>query len=275
MNQYKPKSKPIESAANSFISSIVTSINSSEKKSFGSQTSLNCSCCRNKSQDTESIEHSSAQLANYLTFDVKMASTPIVNKRKSFNLDGLASKKRSKHQVKHLNLEDCDCYSKKCQINLCKSSQKPTRLRSASRKPEARLFEINNCDGYLKNFLKKSAIKTKKLNDIQKLQMKKRMQNLNNVSTSTKKENTIVNVEKKAYKQQRDSRDNLKKMDDFKRKTKTEFSKRVKLESAAIATAVTHLPIQNSQNVINFNNYFPSSCLNKFNQLGQLQVWFV
>jgi len=115
MNNYSKKSsknpnnlESNQTQAQSFISSInVTSINSSEQKTSHSNSNRknnNCSCCQ---QNRVSFQHSttssnlsvlsvtSAPLTacTYLTFDVKMASTPILNKRKSFNFERLISMK--------------------------------------------------------------------------------------------------------------------------------------------------------------------------------------
>jgi hypothetical protein len=337
MNNYSKKSSKnsniLESnqtqAPQSFISSInFTSINSSEQKNNhnNSYTKNNCSCCHH--QNRVSFQHSttssnlsvlsvtSAPLTacTYLTFDVKMASTPILNKRKSFNFERLVSMKTNnkkkqmstplaqsvKRQFSSTKQQDnADgvnaCYaSEEHYRHFRRHNQQERRPKYSMNKKHAntdrlRMYknveiipgnvtssELVDCNSYLKNFIKKSSSGRAK-----KIQMKKRMQKLNNVSTSTKKENTIVSVEvKKVTRKQHKNYfeyENTKKVDDLKRKTKTEFVKRIKLESAAaVAALTTHLPMQNvSENVLGFNNYFPNSCLNKFNQLGQLQVWFV
>ena len=313
MNCYyqKQQSKPIESAATSFISSIFTSINTSDAKSFVSKTQVtsfneNCSCCRQKSENhnnNNESESTSAEtyvpaLASYLTFDVKMASTPIAQQTKKRKTFAHVEVKRVKDMflAKEQCGLACDCYtsvSLSRQVTKQSYTEKPIRMQSASRRVHKNfdILQSNvtaseivpNCNGYLKNLLKKSASsKAKKLSsDVQKMQAKKRMQKLNNVSTSTKKENTIVNLgeeKKKAshHKKRHVSRDNVRKIEEFKRKTNVEYGKRAKLETMmAVASSHIRQPMQNAESVINFNNYFPSSCLNKFNQLGQLQVWFV
>ena len=364
MNNYKtPKSKPTlePSQTDSFISSIFTSINASEqqRKSFLSKsqaftinkTASTCSCCRRRrfrkqtsfhvSSNTslslgESSSSSSARApltAPYLTFDVKMASTPILNRRRSFNFEALNVQANSqKHMstplatkrqvsstkrctVNFFSIPNCDCCSvgghttakkvtsatllkrpKRSQTeNLLYKANKEQPVRLAKKQTNAGLrfyknidiitsnvtsSEIVNCNGYLKSLLKKSSSgKSRKLGELQKIQLKKRMQKLNNVSTSTKKEYAEKRVSKKQREKNYDTENNnLKRGEDLKRKAKSEFSKRVKLETAAVAALATaaHLPVPNgSESVLGFNSYFPNACLNKFNQLGQLQVWFV
>jgi hypothetical protein len=334
MNNYSKKSSQpkynqqqqqvnVESHTQSFISSISTSINSNEQKTFLSKSqslsykkNRNCSCCDLKqvsfhttsSSNTSLLSVTSAPLTSctYMTFDVKMASTPILNKRKNFYFDDIdnvnlnlkkkqmstpltESVKRRFSSTKQYKidaqLDKLNCLPKSanhhCKTTSVSLFKRPKYSLSKKRGKDGlvKVFssEMFDSDGYLAaNFIKKSSSSDRE----KKIQMKKRMQKMNNISTSTKKENTTVNVEKKISKKQHKccyDFENVKKLDELKRKAKTHFVKRIKLESAAaVAALATHLPMQSvSENVFSFNSYFPNSCLNKFNQLGQLQVWFV
>ena len=317
MNNYSKKSSQpkqqvnVESNTQSFISSISTSVNSNEQKTFLSKSQSlsykkkrNCSCCDLKqvsfhttsSSNTSLLSVTSAPLTSctYLTFDVKMASTPILNKRKHFYFDDIdnvnvnlkkkqmstpltesvkrrfSSTKQNKIDVQVEKLKSVNHHYKTTSVSLLKRP-KYSLSKKRGKDSSAKMFDS---DDYLANYIRKSSSSDRE----KKIQMKKRMQKMNNISTSTKKENTTVNVEKKISKKQHKccyDFENVKKIVELKRKAKTHFVKRIKLESAAaVAALASHLPMQNvSENV--FSNYFPNSCLNKFNQLGQLQVWFV
>lgn len=142
---------------------------------------------------------------------------------------------------------------------------------------------IVNCNDYLKRLLKKSnsGQKTaKKMSQIQKLQLK-RIQKLSNVSTSTKLENVKfekLHVKKRSAKLRTHSTSGRKDYVDLKRKTIATFAKNEIIVDgkAKMGSAAEKQPAYfKSENLFSLNSYFQNTGLNKFNQLGQLQVWYV
>jgi len=129
---------------------------------------------------------------------------------------------------------------------------------------------------YLKNVLKKSnKISRRSMNEINKIQVKRLRSNNLNVSTSTKKVYLTENVKttttttstSTGSRRSKSMKKQLEYPCLFSEPSEQIKSKKLKLD--------LDVHLQNNDPFDNFNNYYQNTCLNKFNQLGQLQVWYV
>jgi hypothetical protein len=132
-------------------------------------------------------------------------------------------------------------------------------------------------NAYLKNVLKKSnKISKRSMNEINKIQVKRLRSNNLNVSTSTKKVYLTENVKTTTTTTTSTSTDSrraksMKKHIEypclFNEPVEQTKSKKLRLD--------LDIHLQNNDPFDNLNNFYQNTCLNKFNQLGQLQVWYV
>jgi hypothetical protein len=299
------------SSNSSYINSYISSIfNTNEQlslksnnylmKTSNSVESLNTSSSSSvTSTSSQSSEQKLAENNNLLTFNVKMASTPKVSNkiiRKDFSSSKLSSTRYCEHcmnenarpkTVQKVVRKD-EAKKRRRTIHLGAEQNKIKKIKLSNNKDiklqpihnhnnkklvkkiavdcDVTSTELLNCNNYLKHLIKKQAhgfcsgVHSNKQAKIKVSNLKKLKHqfkiDINNVSTSTKKmsESDLFNTKVKRRKSSSSSSSNKQKhmINDDLRK---------------------HL---NHHDMINLNNnYFQSGCLNKFNQFGQFQVWYV
>lgn len=289
---------------NSYISSIFNTNEQSSLKSnnyliktSNSVESLNTSSSSSvSSTSSQSSEQKEVENNNIITFNVKMASTPKVSNkiiRKDLSSSKLSSTRYCEHCVKEnlklkpIVLKKDEAKKRRRTVHLGGEQNKMKKIKLTNNRDiklqpshnnqkklvkkiavdcDVTSAELLNCNNYLKHLIKKQAhgicsgAHSTKPNKIKITNLKKLKHqfktDINNVSTSTKKmsESDLFNRVKR-------------------RKSSSSSSSSNKQKHMINDDLRKHL---NHHDMINLNNnYFQSGCLNKFNQFGQFQVWYV
>jgi hypothetical protein len=238
-----------------YVSSIYNTIVSSNEISVNFPVETKCSCFFNESEQFKTANDDDDNSRTMITFNVNMASTPKTSKVKSVlptvvqNCD--ECKRKEAKKLRKLSKNEFE-YKLSEGIEIRKEKQRSSKKKS--QKMSLLLGEISFAAENAA-FLRK-ALKKESRQKLHKVESERRRTKLHDLTTSTKKLSVSFKRSiKKSIKQEN---------------VVLSIKKSSSRKASLFGSEASSLKQTNQ-----FNNYFHNDGLNKFYQLGQLQVWYV